>query len=105
MLMRLVPDGRTRRLAPLVAGMLQYAAIAASDLRPRPAAGSAAASLREAEQTSDPDEACEYLDDVVRRLFRDAKVSADRANARGIPYSIVDEAIAEFVRWDFMPWE
>lgn len=105
MLKELVPDGRTHRLAPLVAGMLQYAAIVASGMRPRPAAGSAAASLLEAGCTSDPDEAYESVGDVVRRLFLDAEASGDRVNARGNPYSIVDEAIAEFVQWEFMPWE
>ena len=33
MLRRLVPDGRTHRLAPLVAGMLQYATLLANDSR------------------------------------------------------------------------
>ncbi|MBI5711026.1 MAG: hypothetical protein HZC42_12115 [Candidatus Eisenbacteria bacterium] len=45
------------------------------------------------------------IGDVVGRLFRDARVSADRINARGDPCSIVDSALQEFISWENMPWE
>ncbi len=45
------------------------------------------------------------LGDVLVRLFRDARVSGQRVNARGVPYSVLDSAIAQFVAWEMMPWE
>lgn len=106
MLASLVPSGRTHRLAPLVGGMLQHAAaIAAGRSRSRAPGDSVVASLLDALDTPDPEAAIVDLQDVVGQLFRDARVSADRVNARGDGYSIADAAIAEFVQWGLMPWE
>ena len=70
MLATLVPDGRTHRIAPLVAAMLQYA-------------------LAMADEKRDDDAGVEYR----------------RTNSRGDPYSIVEEAYEEYIRWFDMPWE
>ena len=102
----LIPSGRTHRLAPLVGGMLQYAATMADvQFGSRPPAGSAAASLVDALETPDPEPAIVELSDVVGQLFRDARVSPGRVTARGEGYSIIDAAIVEFVQWDLMSWE
>ena len=53
----------------------------------------------------DPERLDPVIGDLLRRLFRDAKVSADRVSARGERYSIIDAAIQEFVAWENMPWE
>ncbi len=106
MLATLVPSGRTHRLAPLVGGMLQYAAyVAHQRFRQKPAEGSAAASLMDALESADPKAAVDELSDVVEDLFRSAKVKHSRRNSRGDDYSIIDAAVAEFVNWDAMPWE
>jgi hypothetical protein len=106
MLKRLVPGSRTHRLAPLVAGMLQYAADRANQ-RSRGALreGSVAAALLNATEHEDDDPLAEDLPYLVERLFRDAGVRSSRADRRGDRYSLVDAAIQEFVRWESMPWE
>ena len=106
MLRTLVPYGRTHRLSVVIAGMLQHAAsVACRATRGEPPQGSVAASLLLASEEADPEEIGNELDDVIRRLFRDAKVHAERTNVRGNRYSIIDSAIQEFVTWENMPWE
>ncbi len=96
----------THRLAPLVAGMLQYAADRASQRsRGAPREGSVASALLSAIEETDAGGDATHLAEIVERLFRDAGVKSIRSNRRGDRYSLVDAAIAEFVRWDSMPWE
>lgn len=102
MLRRLVPDGRTHRLAPLVAGMLQYATLLADDMDYEE---SVVQRLQEAAEAYDPEEASSLLLPLIDQLFADAGVSYQRTNARGRGYSIADEIIYEYVHWDDMPWE
>ena len=102
MLRELVPDGRTHRLAPLVAGMLQYAVALAE--KQEPIEGSVAHALIEASET-DPDETIELLLPIVECLFKDAGVDYKRRSSRGEGYSIAKTAIEEFVSWYDMPWE
>lgn len=102
----LVPDGRTHRLAPLVAGMLQYALTVAEDNQDADSGeSSVATSLIGSTETSDPDEVKELLHDVVARLFKDAGVKYKRTNSRGECYSIADSIYEEYVDWFNMPWE
>lgn len=105
MLRELVPTGRTQRLGPMIAGMLQYAASLASKSKLREVEGTEAWSLMVASEMGDPDEACDHLEDLLACLFKDARVKANRTSARGMRYSVIEEAIQEFVRWDLMPWE
>ena len=106
MLHELVPDGRTHRLAPLVAGMLQYAcAVAQSQERAEPEEGSVAHTLLQLAEGYDPEEAQPSLLKLVERLFEDAKVKHARESARGIHYSIAEDAVEEFMHWYDMPWE
>ncbi len=105
MLRSLVPQGRTHRLAVMVAAMLQHA-VAVAISRSRRAAGAEASkafprAIDDLDMMSVQGEILEHL----ARLFRDAGVSPDRVNARGDAYSIIDSAIAEFVAWENMPWE
>ncbi len=106
MLRILVPDGRTHRLAPILAAMLQYAAsiagIAADDEINE---HSLIQSLRDSSQVSDPSEVRELLHDAVTQLFQDARVEFRRMSARGQSYSIADDAYSEYVHWFDMPWE
>ena len=102
MLRRLVPDGRTHRLAPLVAGMLQYATLLANDMNNEEPV---VQRLQEAAEAYDPEEAKPLLLPVIDQLFADAGVSYQRTNAGGRGYSIADEIIYEYVQWYDMPWE
>ena len=106
MLHRLVPEGRTHRLSVVVAAMLQYAYLLATDnLDDDVKEGSAAQALLDATDGGDPEEVAEYLYDIVDRLFKDAKVKHKRTSARGEDYSIAEDALEEYVRWFDMPWE
>lgn len=106
MLSSLVPDGRTHRLAPLIAGMLQYAsAVAREKFKDSPPEGSIAECLIFSSEMEEHEEAKALLTEGVETLFRDAKVSYRRVSRRGGEYDIVDQAIIEFLHWDDMPWE
>ena len=105
MLRRLVPDGRTHRLAPLVAAMLSYAAeVASGQDKDADDEDSVARILQDASEIGDPEEAPELME-LVAQLFKDAKVQHQRESSRGVRYSIAEEAITEFVHWYDMPWE
>ena len=106
MLRELVPDGRTHRLAVMVAGMLHYAAaMAAAKSAKERREGSLAFSLLEAGDASDPDDVKELIHDAVVQLFKDAKVRFERTNARGDKYGIPEDSYEEFIHWFDMPWE
>ena len=106
MLRSLVPDGRTHRLAPLIAGMLQHATIIADAYEDEyRVEGTAADNLRKAEEAGDPEEIYALLWGMIDRLFADAGVSYRRTSARGEGYSIADEILYEYLHWYDMPWE
>ena len=106
MLNKLVPQGRSHRLAPLVAGMLHYAlAIAEKRDDKESDKASAVQSLLYAAEASGPSEVENYLKDLVKQLFMDAKVKYTRTNARGNNYNILDSVCEEFFDWYNMPWE
>jgi hypothetical protein len=106
MLRELVPDGRTHRLAVVLAGMLQYAvAIAAAKSAKEKREGSLAYSLLEASEATDPSEVKDLIHHAVTQLFKDAKVRFERTNARGDKYSLAEDSYEEFIHWFDMPWE
>lgn len=106
MLRQLVPDGRTHRLAPLVAAMLQYASTLASEkYGDNPEEDSAAQALLEASDAYDPEEAMGLISELVEELFEAAGVEFRRTSARGDRYSIIESAAYEFIHWYDMPWE
>jgi hypothetical protein len=106
MLRELVPDGRTHRLAVMLAGMLQYAVVMAAAKSAKERDGrSLAASLLEASEASDPSEVKDLIGDAVAQLFKDAKVRFERTNAHAVKYSLAEDAYTEFIHWHDMPWE
>ena len=105
MLHSLVPDGRTHRLATMIAGMLQYAAdVAYKRYGDGPEEGSIASVLLMASEAGDSDD-IPNLFGIVEQLFKDAGVGHQRVNHRGHGYSIAESAIHEFISWYNMPWE
>lgn len=105
MLRELVPNGRTHRLAPMVAGMLQYAAaVAYEKYGDNPEEGSAAHIMLLASEVYDPEEAIELLS-LITQLFEDAGVGYERANRHGDEYSIAERVVYELIHWYDMPWE
>jgi len=106
MLQRLVPGGRTHRIALMVAGMLQYATLVAREqVEGDLGANSVVQSLLSASEMYNVNEVRSEIGDVTAQLFKDAGVSFVRANARGEQYSIAEAAWSEFLRWYDMPWE
>lgn len=106
MLRRLVPEGRTHRLSPLVGGMLQYAAACAlKKFGRRPPAGSVAEALLSALEGDDDAAPPAVLSEAVEQLFLDAKVRSLRTDHRGDAYSLIESSVAEFLRWHAIPWE
>jgi hypothetical protein len=103
MLRVLVPDGRTHRIAPLVAAMLQYAAsVAEADDDDEDAIAN---SLIASTEVFDPEDVKKLLHGAVTRLFKDAGVEFQRTSARGEDYSILETAYEEYISWFNMPWE
>lgn len=106
MLRRLVPHARTHRLAPLIAGMLQYATlIASADHYEDTDVKTLAKNLELAEESNDFDEIKSLLSKPLQQLFDDADAVHERSNYRGESYSIIDSAIHEYMTWYDMPWE
>lgn len=106
MLQTLVPNGRTHRLAVVLAGMYQYATEKAERLSKRERAdGSLAASLVTAYDTADPKEVKAQIRDAVLRLFKDAGVEHERISAGGEKYSIADASFTEYADWYNYPWD
>ncbi len=105
MLRKLVPDGRTHRLAVMVAGMLQYAVAMAAVHQREHKDGALTASLLEASDMNDPSEVKSLIHDAVVQLFKDASVRFERTNARGDKYSLAEDSYEEFIHWFDMPWE
>jgi len=106
MLRSLVPDGRTHRLSIVVAGMLRHAVeVSVARFGDTGPERSAAASLVRAAEEADPEQVADQIADLAERLFRDAKVTGRRVNARGDEYNIIDSSIEDFASWYAMPWE
>jgi hypothetical protein len=110
MMKRLVPGGRTHRLAPMIASMLQYTKMIAEEKYTNRLEESPVASMfGVATEDEDLDEYSEYEFDLVmplvNTLFKDAKVKWKRTNSRGEDYSVAEWAVREFIGWTNMPWE
>lgn len=106
MLKTLVPEGRTHRLAPLAAAMLQYAASVANDQEADELEeNSAAQVLRSADEEGYSEETIDALANLVMKLFEDADVQYARRSRAGQDYSIAEEAANEYIAWYDMPWE
>jgi hypothetical protein len=94
MLRELVSDRRTHRLSV----MPHYAAAIAAAANQNEAEDdhSLAASVMEATEVSDSSEVEDLIHDAVVQLFKDAKRRFERTNARGMTYSVADDAYTEF---------
>lgn len=107
MLRVLVPQGRTHRLAVVVAGMIQCVWRKVSDKYDNdpPDEDELAVALLNVDEVFDPDDFDETLWQAVVKLFADAGVEHARQSAKGVGYSIAEVALAEFLHWEDMPWE
>ncbi len=106
MLQTLVPNGRTHRLAVVLAGMYHYATEKAERLPKRERGeGTLAASLVAADSTAAPDEVKAHIRDAVAGLFKDAGVAHERVSVGGEKYSVADASYAEYADWYNYAWD
>lgn len=105
MLHCLVPDGRTHRLAPMIAAMLQYASRINLEKCGKKAERGTVANALYCSEGASYEEGRDILLPVVERLLKDSRVRYKRTNSRGEDYSIAEEAIGEYLNWYNMPWE
>jgi hypothetical protein len=106
MLGALVPEGRTHRLAPLIAGMLQYALkVAQEKYGDEPEEDTVAYTIIHAGYGDNPDDVMEELSDLLVQLFQDAGAQYQRRSSKGDEYSIIESVLDEYLRWYNMPWE
>jgi hypothetical protein len=100
------PDARTHRISIVIAAMLRFAL---SKLPSDWEDGTLAHALVTLED--EPylaAEECEEYDlvfDLIDELCTEAGMRNLRESARGIQYSIAEDAISQYVAWHSMPWE
>jgi hypothetical protein len=86
--------------------MLQYAVMVAEEKRKgEPEANFVGKSLLAASELYQVEEVELEIGEVAKQLFDDAGVSYERINAKGRHYSILEQALNEFINWYSMPWE
>ena len=96
-------DGRTHRISVIIAGILRFALEKITDYHEKGSVAEALVFLDE-EPHSDGEEYFR-LKELIDQICKKAGMLNDRVTARGIKYSIADNAIAEYCRWYNMPWE
>jgi len=97
------PDSRTQRISVIIAGILRFATGKITGDYENGSVAEALAFLDE-EPHSDGEEYLR-LKELIDQICQKAGMLNDRVTARGIKYSIADNAIAEYSRWYNMPWE
>jgi len=100
------PDARTHRISVVIAAMLRFAL---SKLSPDCEDGTLAQALVTLDEdpylVAEQSEEYELVFDLIDELCREAGMSNLRESARGTPYSIAENTIAEYISWYNMPWE
>lgn len=106
MLKEIGPDARTHRISVVIAAMLQFAC---SKLPPDCEDGTLAQALvtlyEEPYLADEQSDEYELVFDLIDELCRETGLRNLRESARGISYSIAENAIAEYAAWYNMPWE
>ena len=103
LLIEIGPDSRTHRISVIIAGILRFALGKITDDYENGSVAEALAFLDE-EPHSDGEEYLR-LKELIDQICQKSGMLNDRVTARGIKYSIADNAIAEYCRWYNMPWE
>ena len=83
MLQQLIPEGRTHRIAPLIAGMLQYATLISLEKYEDKNKETVAHNLVIAEEMSDFDEIKKILSEPLQQLFNDSNTIYNKMNYQG----------------------
>lgn len=106
MLKEIGSDARTHRISVVIAAMLRFAL---SKLSPDCEDGTLAQALVTLDEdpylVAEQSEKYVLVFDLIDELCREAGMSNLRESARGTPYSIAENTIAEYIAWYNMPWE
>jgi hypothetical protein len=107
MLKEIRPHARTHRISVVIAAMLRFAlSELLADYEDGPLAQALMALDEEPRLASEEkSEEYELLSDFIDELCREAGMRNQRESARGMSYSIAENAIAEYAGWYAMPWE
>ena len=100
------PDARTHRISVVLAAMLRYALHRVPEDPEEGGLGEALALIAEEPYlVHERNPQSGILLDLIDCLCREAGMVNQRTNSRGVPYSIAENALAEFTSWYNMPWE
>lgn len=106
MLTEIGPDARTHRISVVIAAVLRFAR---SKLPADCEDGTLAQALVTLEEepylVAEESEEYEMVFDLIDELCDEAGMQNLRESSRGEPYSIANNAIAEYTGWYSMPWE
>jgi hypothetical protein len=106
MLKEIGPEARTQRISIVIAAMLKYAL---DQLPPHCEEDTLDEALLEIveEPYLAEEESTQYnmLYQLIDSLCTEAGMRNERENYQGTPYSVAENAIAEYVSWYNMPWE
>lgn len=106
MLKQIGPDARTRRISVVVAAMLKYALDKAPAESKEGTLGAALLAIAEEPYLAhEQSPESQKLHELIDCLCGEAGMQNQRETAKGVPYSIAENAIAEFTSWYSMPWE
>ncbi len=106
MLKEIGPSARTHRISVVIAAMLRYAVCRVPGEPDEGSLGEALLAIDEEPYLADgrtPES--EKLLELIDCLCKGAGMVNQRTNSRGRPYSIAEDAMAEFTAWYNMPWE
>jgi len=106
MLTEIGPDARTHRISVVIAAMLRFARrILPADSEDGTLAQALVTLDEEPYLVAEESEEYEMVSDLIDEICDEAGMSNLRKSSRGAPYSIADNAIAEYTGWYNMPWE
>ncbi len=100
------PEARTHRISVVIASLLRFAV---NQLSPDCDDSSLAQALlmldEEPYLAHEQSDEYEMVFDLIDGLCNEAGMTNERESARGVGYSIAENAILEYAAWYNMPWE
>ena len=106
MLKEIGPEARTHRISVVIAAMLRYAFDQLPPDYEECTLGEALIAFDEEPHLMyEIPRVKEALYPLINSLCREADLRNERENYQGVPYSIAENTVYEYVSWYNMPWE
>ena len=106
MLKEIGPHARTHRISVVIAAMLKCTLDRLPGECEEGTLGDALSAIAEEPYLADEQSAeSQKLHNLIDSLCDEAGMQNQRETAKGVPYSIAENAIAEFTSWYNIPWE